>query len=92
LVEGRSIRKWSDEDQAGERLADLVGEQSAFTKKLISPAQAEKLLGKKDKALIEDIVAKPRGAATLAKENDPRPAINPVGADFDAIDGDETEV
>ena len=91
LVEGRSVRKWSDEDQAGERLVDLVGEQNAFTKKLISPAQAEKLLGKKDKALIADIVAKPRGAATLAKETDPRPAISPVDADFDALDCDETE-
>lgn len=91
LVEGRSVRKWSDEDQAGERLVDLVGEQNAFTKKLISPAQAEKLLGKKDKAKIGDIVAKPRGAATLAKETDPRPAISPVDADFDALDCDETE-
>lgn len=91
LVEGRSIRKWSDEEQAGERLVDLVGEQGAFTKKLISPAQAEKLLGKKDKAKIGDIVAKPRGAATLAKESDPRPAISPVDADFDALDCDETE-
>ena len=69
----------------------MVGEQSAFTKKLISPAQAEKLLGKKDKAKIADIVAKPRGAATLAKESDRRPAINPVDADFDALDYDETE-
>lgn len=91
LVEGRSIRKWSDEDQAGERLVDLVGEQGAFTKKLISPAQAEKLLGKKDKAKISDIIAKPRGAATLAKESDPRPAINPVEADFTDLDGEETE-
>ena len=91
LVEGRSIRKWSDAEIAGERLAQLVGEQSAFVRQVISPAKAEKLLGKKDKALIADIVAKPRGAATLAKETDPRPAISPVDADFDALDCDETE-
>jgi hypothetical protein len=69
----------------------LVGEQSAFVRQVISPAKAEKLLGKKDKAKIADIVAKPRGAATLAKETDPRPAISPVDVDFDALDCDETE-
>jgi len=91
LVEGRSTRRWSDEDQAGALLAQLVGEQKAYTQKLISPAQAEKVLGKTRKALIADIVAKPRGAATLARENDPRPAISPVDADFEALDTEENE-
>jgi hypothetical protein len=91
LVEGRSIRKWSDEESAASRLVQLVGEQVAYTKKLISPAQAEKALGKKDKAKIEDMIVKPRGAATVAKETDPRPAISPLEAEFEALDGDENE-
>ena len=91
LVEGRSVRKWSDAEIAGERLADLVGEQSAFVRQVISPAKAEKLLGKKDKALIEDIIVKPRGTATLARQSDPRPAIQPIENDFDALDESENE-
>jgi len=91
LVEGRSIRKWSDEKSAASRLVQLVGEEAAYTKKLISPAQAEKALGKKDKSKIEDIIAKPRGAATVAKDSDPRPAISPLEADFDNLDDSENE-
>lgn len=91
LVEGRSVRRWSDAEVAGARLAALVGEQSAFVRQVISPAKAEKLLGKKDKGMIEDIVVKPRGAATLARQSDPRPAISPVDADFEALDTEENE-
>ena len=91
LVEGRSVRRWSDAEVAGTRLAALVGEQSAFVRQVISPAKAEKLLGKKDKGMIEDIVVKPRGAATLARESDPRPAISPVDANFEALDTEENE-
>ena len=86
LVEGRTVRKWSDEDRAGETLVDLVGESSTYTKKVISPAQAEKLLGKKDKGLIADIIVSPRGAVKLAKQSDPRPAITAAIGDFDALD------
>ena len=86
LVEGRSIRKWSDEEQAGSRLAALVGEQSAFTRKIISPTQAEKLLGKTKKDEIKDIIVKPRGGATLVRQSDPRPEIVPTENDFEALD------
>ena len=86
LVEGRAVRKWSDEDRAGALLAHLVGDHAAYTHKLISPAQAEKLLGKSKKGLIEEVVAKPRGAATLARQSDPRPEIKPTEMDFHALD------
>ncbi len=86
LVEGRTVRKWSDEDRAGEILVDLVGESCTYTKKVISPAQAEKLLGKKDKGLIADIIVSPRGAVKLANHNDPRPAITAAIGDFEALD------
>jgi len=86
LVEGRAVRKWSDEDRAGALLAHLVGDHAAYTHKLISPAQAEKLLGKSKKGLIEEVVAKPRGAATLARQSDPRPEIKPTAEDFHALD------
>jgi hypothetical protein len=88
LVEGRTMRKWSSEEKAGETLSFLLGDNSAYTKKIISPAQAEKALGKKNKTLIEDLIVSPRGAATLVKSSDPRPAITAAITDFDAVDGD----
>lgn len=85
LVEGRSNRQWSDEWGAAAKLVDLLGNEKAYTPpKLISPAQAEKALGKKRAGSIADFITKPSGAPTLAQENDPRPAINVTADDFDA--------
>jgi hypothetical protein len=84
LVEGRSNRQWSDEWGAAARLVDLLGNDKAYTPpKLISPAQAEKALGKKRSGQISDLITKPAGAPTLAPEADPRPAINVTVDDFD---------
>jgi len=49
---------------------------------MITPAQAEKLLGKKNAGMLEGIVVKPTGAPTLAPESDKRPAINVSLDDF----------
>jgi len=86
LVEGRTVRKWSDEDQAGETLSYLLGESSAYTRKVISPAQAEKALGKAEKHQIKDMIVTPRGTIKLAKQSDPRPAIVSAEGDFEALD------
>ena len=87
LVEGRSNRKWSDEEEAEKTLLSVKSEDEIFTKKLISAPQAEKLLGKKDKDLIADLIVKPRGKATLAPESDKRPPIEKDVIDsFDNID------
>tara|TARA_R110002126_G_scaffold184538_4_gene332894 strand:+ start:2234 stop:3355 length:1122 start_codon:yes stop_codon:yes gene_type:complete len=86
LVEGRSLRRWSDEKLAAHRLLELARAEDIYTRKLISPAQAEKLLGKKDKAAIEDFIEKPRGSPTLAREDDPRPSITATINDFEQLD------
>lgn len=86
LVEGRAIRRWSDETAAADRLLGLTRIEDVYTRKLISPAQAEKLLGKKDKAAIEDLIEKPRGSPTIAREDDPRPAIIAAILDFESLD------
>lgn len=88
LVEGRTVRKWSDEDQAGEVLLYLLGESSAYTRKVISPLQAEKALGRAEKHQIADMIVSPRGPIKLAKQNDPRPAITAAIVDFEALDED----
>lgn len=85
LVEGRSLRQWQDEEQAQKVLsASGYDEQKLYTKKFVSVAQAEKLIGKKNKGLIDDFVIKPPGKPTLAPESDKRPAINITKDDFDA--------
>ncbi len=82
LVSGRSIRQWSDETEAERILLEAVGDK-AHTKKLVSPTQAEKLLGKSGKDKISGVVIKPEGKPTLAPENDKRPAIGIDVSDFD---------
>lgn len=82
LVAGRSLRQWGDESVAAKALEAEVGEE-AYTKKLLSPAQAEKLLGKKRKDLLEPLIIKPEGKPTLAPESDKRPAVNASIDDFD---------
>jgi hypothetical protein len=91
LVEGRSVRRWSDEKEAELGLTAFIGPDDAFTRKLISPTQAEKLLGKTKKGLIQDLIVKPPGSPSLAKESDPRPAITATISDFDALDDSENE-
>lgn len=85
LVEGRSLRQWVDEDAVLSVLSDNgYDEDELYTKKFVSVAQAEKLLGKKDKSLIGEYITKPAGKPTLAPESDKRPAINITKDDFDA--------
>ena len=81
LVEGRSLRDWTDEEVAKSTLTELLGEQ-AYVKKLISVAQAEKVLGKSHVGAIASLVSKPAGKPTLAPESDKRPAINITADSF----------
>ncbi len=76
LVEGKANRQWSNEKEVELLLRKKkfkVGE--IFTRKMISPTQAEKLLGKKNPLLI-DYVVKPTGKPTIARESDKRPDCN----------------
>ena len=81
LVAGKSNRQWANDSGVEEGIYELLGEQ-AYTKKLVSPAQAEKIVGKKRVSEIAEFVVKPRGRPTLAKSDDPRPAVNITADDF----------
>lgn len=83
LVEGRSLREWRDFAHAVVVLEDLIGE-NAWERKLLSPAKAEKAVGK-DKTYLQDLIVKPAGKPTLAPEDDKRPPIQPTGDDFDDL-------
>ena len=85
MVEGRSVRKWANDASAEQVLLSLRDESEIYTKKLLSPTQAEKLLGKKDKGAIADEIIKPIGKPTLAKESDKRPSIDNIDDLFENI-------
>ena len=86
LVEGRSVRKWSDEEAAGKALARKLTVKGAYRRKIITITEAEKLLGK-ESPLIAKYTVRPPGKPTLAPLSDRRPAleINPAGG-FEAAD------
>ena len=69
LVQGRASRRWIDESDAIETIIDrgLLGQGEVYTKKAISPAQAEKIL-KTNYPLIEDLVEKSHGPSRVAPE------------------------
>ena len=82
LVEGRSIRRWGNESAAEEVLSEVLGDD-LYTKKMVSPTQAEKALKKDQRVLLDGLVVKPAGKPTLAPESDKRPPINITDEDFD---------
>lgn len=78
LVEGRSIRKWSDEDLAAKAILSIPGvsEDQVYNTKLKGISDIEKLVGKKIFAeKLSDVVVKSQGAPTLVPESDKRPAM-----------------
>jgi len=77
LVDRIGRRKWKDEDGAEAKLKALVDDP--YTKKLVSPAQAEKLLGKKRAGEIADLIEKPITGTNLVRaDKTTRPAVQPA--------------
>jgi len=75
LVEGRSVRKWRDEADAEVVLRrSKLKVADIFSKKLISPTQAEKLLGKGHHIMTEQVV-RPQGKPIIAPAGDKRPSL-----------------
>lgn len=91
LVEGRSIRKFKDEDAVAEA-AKANGYKDIYRQSLITLTEFEKLMGKaKFNEVLGDLVYKPPGKPTLVPISDKRPAINVSNAtnDFNEIMEDE---
>ena len=84
LVEGRSTRSWISEDETAKVLSEKLSADELFTQKLISPAQAEKLL-KTQKSLLDGLVNKSEGKPTLVPSCDKRPSLNNTNM-FDVLD------
>lgn len=92
LVAKRAHRRWGDEMDAAMALHALgVPEEKIYTRKIVSPAQAEKLVAKKArKELSEHIKPGIPSGTTLARAEDPRPTIV-AGAEMDFAPIGETE-
>ncbi len=67
LGEGRTSRIWMNEQQAAAMLEALLPKQKIYKESMISPAAAEKILGKK---AIAGLVFSSRGKMTLKKGKD----------------------
>ena len=85
LVAKRATRQWVDEDQAlVAMMNEGIPEEELMVSKVISPAQAEKVLKKHGKPLPADQVVAVSSGSTLAPESDPRPAVLQLGKQLSA--------
>ena len=87
LVEGRSVRRYADE----QAVADAVTEagHEPYERKLLGITAMTKLLGKKTfDELVGEHLTKPAGKPTLVPESDKRPALTVASAEtvFQTID------
>lgn len=84
VVEGRSNRKWTNEDKIGEiLLGEGFLENIIYTKKLTGISNMESAIGKKEvNRLLGDYVIKPQGKPTLVPVTDKRPEFNSIVEDF----------
>lgn len=84
IVEGRSNRKWSsEEDVAKTLIAEGFQESMIYTRKLDGISKIEAAIGKKEvKRLLSDYIIKPVGKPTLVPITDKREPYNPAKADF----------
>lgn len=88
VVEGRSIRKYTDETAVIEA-ANAAGYHDIFRKTLLPITEMEKLMGRQDFAkILGGLVAKPAGKPTLVPVSDKRPPIPSVQNDFHEIQED----
>ena len=76
VVEGRSVRKYKDEDAVAE-VDKANGYKDIFRQSLITLTEMERLMGKsKFEKILGDLIYKPPGKPTLVPLSDKRPAMN----------------
>lgn len=86
LVQKRATRKWMDESDAADALAALgVDTDKIWTQKIVTPAQADKLVGSKNKKALEPYYSKQSSGTVLAPEHDSRPAARADASEFNEV-------
>jgi hypothetical protein len=80
LVAKRATRQWVNEDEAlVAMMNEGLPEDELIVSKIVSPAQAEKVLKKHGKQLPANQVVAVSSGSTLVAESDPRPAVLQLG-------------
>lgn len=74
LVKKRANRKWRDESDVVSKFSAVVGDEQLFDKKVKSPAQMEKVVGKSE---VDKLTEIPDTGTTLVPEWDKRPEVRP---------------
>ena len=85
LVAKRATRQWVDEDQAlVAMMNEGLPEDELLVSKIVSPAQAEKVLKKHGKQLPANQVVAVSSGSTMVEDSDPRPAVLQIGQQLTA--------
>ena len=80
VVEGRSVRKYRDEEKVAEAAMD-AGYKDIYRRSLITMTEMQKLMGRKNfEAILGSLIYKPPGKPTLVPVTDKRPAMNVTNA------------
>lgn len=81
-VAKKANRAWVDENTVIDAFSSLYGDEIYTPRKLKSPAQLEKVVGKES---VSDFVMIPDAGYTVAKASDKRPAVVPATEDFEVV-------
>ena len=82
VVEGRSNRKYTDEDAVAKTVQDAGFDP--YEQKILGITAMSRALGKKKfEELLGGLVYKPSGTPTLVPDSDRRPAMNTAADDFE---------
>lgn len=92
-VAGRKgAREWTDEEMAEAFLLARLSREDSFTFKLISPTQAEKIMGTRDWKDAAALITQAEPKPILVPEDDERPALQTTADKFDDLSSDETDL
>lgn len=88
LVEGRSIRKYTDENAVANKVKEAG--YNPYEEKLLTITAMQSMLGKnKFEELLGSLVIKPKGKLTLAPRSDKRKEVTPIEDDFKNINDEK---
>ncbi len=90
LVAGRATRKWANDGAAETYLTSWLGQDAYAPKKILSPAQAEKVLGKERHADMAKMVETTRGVQVVPI-TDKRAAVEPLTNVFKPVQIEEVK-
>ena len=80
MVEGRSVRKYRDEEKVAEAAME-AGYKDIYRRSLITLTEMQKLMGRqKFEEILGSLIYKPPGKPTLVPSSDKRPAMNTTNA------------